>query len=291
MSRYIGGIIHPTARYRTQTSTQSRGVWDMKEQYHHKANNNWHSPLELFPSNAGQRMPVTLKTVATGSSDDTTDYNVHHEDFDAAAAVRTQGRLYFAIKTTASTPFLNDFCIGAVQITSDDYSTLEIGFSFNVLSDYTDWQRATVTGLNTTSAGVENYSDIVAAPSQSFVANTNGTANARISRASGTGSSGTGAADGLPSTLSTTSIGTIVNDSITTLGQAASTAFMYTEASGNQTAMRNKWFWTRSPQINLNGEEDKNLMIAYHAASPATTGMEDSVSEPLFRWWWAEWLQ
>ena len=206
MSRYIGGIIHPTARYRTQTSSQSRGVWDMKEQYQHKANDNSHSPLTLFPSNTGQRMPVTLTTVAGGSADDTSAYQVHSESFDAAAAVRTTGRLYFAIKVTASTAFLNDFCIGAVQLTSDDFSTLDKGWSFNVLSDYTDWQYATVTGLNTTSAGFENYTDIIAAPSQSFASNVNGIANGRISRASGTGSSGTGAAD-----LSFSVAGTIGN--------------------------------------------------------------------------------
>ena len=283
MSKYPGGIIHPTARYRTQTSTSSKGVFHIKEQYMHAANDKWHKPLELFPDNAGRRVPVTLITVATGSADNTSAYSVHHEGFDAAAAVRTQGRLYFAIKTTASTPFLNDFCIGGVQITSDDYSILDHHFDFNDLSHYTSWERATVTGLNTTSAGYENYTDIIGAPSQSFVANSNGTANARISRSSSTGSSGTGAADGVA--LIALPFG---NSGITSLAQSSGKFFMYTEASGNQNNMRNKWFWTRSPQITLDGNDDKNLSIVYHAASPATTGMEDSVSEPLFRWWWAE---
>jgi hypothetical protein len=288
MSRYIGGIIHPTARYRTQTSSQSRGVWDMKEQYQHKANGNWHSPLTLFPSNTGQRMPVTLTTVAGGSADDTSAYQVHSESFDAAAAVRTTGRLYFAIKVTASTAFLNDFCIGAVQLTSDDFSTLDKGWSFNVLSDYTDWQYATVTGLNTTSAGFENYTDILAAPSQSFASNVNGISNARISRATGTGSSGTGAADGIASAYSTTSTGTIIDGNLTsTIAQTAGTSFMFTESSGTQSNIRNKWFWTRSPEVTLNGEDDKDLVIVYHAASPSGTGMTDAADEPLFRWWWA----
>ena len=281
MSRYIGGIIHPTARYRTQTSTQSRGVWDMKEQYHHKANNNWDTPVSIFPDNAGRRVPVTLITVAAGSADNTDAYSVHQEEFDTAAASSSTGRLYFAIKTTASTPFLNDFCIAGVQITSNDFTTLDHHFNFHDLSDYIAWERATVTGLNTTSAGFENYTDIIAAPSQSFVANTNGTANARISRASGTGSSGTGAADGI------VLIGLPLAAETTTIPQSSGTFFMYTEASGTQSFMRNKWFWTRSPQITLDGNDDKDLSIIYHAASPATTGMEDSADEPLFRWWWA----
>ena len=282
MSRYIGGIIHPTARYRTQTSTQSRGVWDMKEQYQHKANNNWDTPVSIFPDNAGRRVPVTLITVATGSADNTDDYSVHHEEFNSAAASSTTGRLYFAIKTTASTPFLNDFCIAGVQITSDDYSILDHHFDFNDLSDYTAWERATVTGFNTSSAGFENYTDIIGAPSQSFVSNTNGSANARISRASSTGSSGTGAADGV--NLPELPFG---SSSVTSLAQSSGKFFMFTEASGTQSQMRNKWFWTRSPQITLDGNDDKNISIIYHAASPSGSGMEDSADEPLFRWWWA----
>ena len=62
---------------------------------------------------------------------------------------------------------------------------------------------------------------------------------------------------------------------------------MFTEASGNQSLTLNKWFWTRSPEITLNGESNKNLAIVYHAASPSGTGMTDSADEPLFRWWWA----
>jgi len=289
MSRYIGGIIHPTARYRTQTNTQSRGVWDMKEQYQHKANDNWHSPLELYPSNAGQRMPVTLTTVAGGSADDTSAYQVHTEDFDAARAVRPTGRLYFAIKVTASTAFLNDFCIGAVQITTGNYGALNHGWSFNVVSDYTDWQYATVTGLNTTSAGFENYSDIIGADSQSFASNVNSAANARISRLSNTSSSGTGAADGVSSTYSKSleGDGTIIGSSTTTIAQSAGTSFMYTEASGTQSNMRDKWFWTRSPEVTISDESNINLTIVYHAASPSGTGMTDAADEPLFRWWWA----
>ena len=281
MSRYIGGIIHPTARYRTQTSSQSRGVWDMKEQYQHKANDNWHSPVNFYPNNAGQRVPVTLITVAGGSADNTDAYSVHHEDFDAAAAVRTTGRLYFAIKVTASTPFLNDFCISAVQLTSNNHATQEQNFNFDDVSEYQSWQYATVTNIGLSGDGFENYTDIIAAPSQSFASNVNGIANGRISRASATGSSGTGAADGTADSGSTIFSGT------TTVAQSSGTSFMFTEASGNQSLTLNKWFWTRSPEITLNGESNKNLAIVYHAASPSGTGMTDSAEEPLFRWWWA----
>ena len=290
MSRFIGGMVSPTARYRTQTSSRSKGVWDMKEQYQHKANDNWHSPLTLFPSNTGQRMPVTI--YATGATADSTqDYNVHHTDFDAAAAVTTTGRLWFAIKNTATHPqhFHNDFCIGAVQITSDDYSTLEKGWSFNVQSDYTDWQYATVTNLGLSSAGFENYSDIVEATSQSWAASVDSVSNTRISRNGSTGSTFTGAADGVSSAYSTTSTGTIIGSSTSTIAQTGGAEFMFTESTSTSgTNSQNKWYWWRSPQITLNGEGDKNLAIVYHIHTNSTsTGAVDAADNQMFRWWWA----
>ena len=290
MSRYIGGIIHPTARYRTQTSSQSRGVYDMKEQYQHKANGNWHSPSSIYPSNIGERMPVTIYATST-SADSTQDFNVHHADFDAAAAVTTTGRLWFAIKNTALHPqhFHNDFCIGAVQITSNNYSTLEHGWSFNVTSDYTDWQYATVTNLGLSGAGFENYSDIVEAPSQVWAASVDSVANVRISRDGRTGSTFTGANDGVSSEFSDSSTGTIIGASTSTIAQTVGTEFMFTESTSTSgTNSQNKWYWWRSPEVSLNGESNKHLAIVYHIHTNNTsTGASDAADNQMFRWWWA----
>jgi hypothetical protein len=168
---------------------------------------------------------------------------------DAAAATGTTGRLYFAIKVTANTAYYNDFCIGAVQLTSDDYSTLEHGWSFTVLADYQDWQYATVTGLNTTSAGYENYSDIIGATSQSWDTCINSISNSRISRASGTGSSFTGATDGVSSSYSETAGASIISDGTATIAQSGSAYYMFTESSGTSANVVNKWFWVRSTEL------------------------------------------
>ena len=280
MSKWDGGIIHPTARYRTQSASQARGIYSMKEQYLHTASDNWPKPFAGWPSDTGQRMAATLIAVSAGTADNTGAYSAHHEEMDSAAAMGSVGRLYFAIKVTASTAYLNDFCISQVQLVSDGYSTVDHHWAFQVLSDYTDWDYATVTGLNTTSAGYENYTDIIGATSQSWASCVNGAANARISRASATGSSGTGAADSQPKSLG------VIAEGTTTIAQSAGNYFMFTEATGTQANMRNKWFWVRSPEVTLNGESDKDITIVYHAASPTGVGMEDAADDALFRWWW-----
>ena len=61
---------------------------------------------------------------------------------------------------------------------------------------------------------------------------------------------------------------------------------MFTESSGTSANVVNKWFWVRSEEVSLNGEDDKNICIVYHAATPASNGMTDAADEPLFRWWW-----
>ena len=281
MSKFNGGIIHPTARYRTQTSSVTRGVYDMKEQYLHRANGNWHSPLEIYPNDSGEHIPTSsnLYAVAAGSADDTQNFRVTSVDFDAAKAVKATGRLYFAIRVTASTAYLNDFCIGAVSIESDDFSNLDQCWGFHVLSDYTSWEYATITGLNTVNAGYENYTDIINAPSQNWASCVNGSANGRISRSSSTGSTGTGAADGIAKPTDVPGGSSVA--------QSANHFYMYTEATGNQANMRNKWFWIRSPEFTATGDGDQTMTIYWHAASPSVTGMQDGVGDELLRWWWA----
>jgi|LULM01.1.fsa_nt_gb hypothetical protein len=285
MSKWNGNIISKDARYRTQTGSQSRGVYSLDEQLQHVNASNWQSPFNGFPDNDGQRVAITI-TPDTTTADSTSAFNVHHEDFDSAYAEGSVGRLYIAIKVTADPAYYNDFCIGAIQLTSDDYSTLEHGWSFNVIADYTDWEYATVTGLNTTSAGYENYNDIIGAPSQSWAACINNVANARISRASGTVSSYTGAADGLASEYSDSSTGTIIGSGTSTIAQSSTTSYMFTESSGASGNLINKWYWIRSAEITMNSEADKNIAICYLAATHSSQGMQDASDNALFRWWW-----
>ena len=251
----------------------------MQEQYLHKANSKWHIPVALYPSEAGKRVPVSIITVAGGSADDTSDFTVYHNEFDSALSVTNTGRIYLAVKVTANQTYVNDFCIGGVQVMSGDHASIEQIWSFQELDDYTAWQYATVTGIgSSTNSGYEDYSDIIGAESQTWAACVNGSSNGRISRSSGTVSTGTGAADGF-SALAWENM----DDETTSIEQETGNFFMFTETSGSNIA--NKWLWTRSPEFTLSAS-NCHLLIAYHAATPSTNGMTDSAEEPLFRWWW-----
>ena len=289
MSRWQSGIIHPTARYRTQSSTQGRGIYNLKEQLQHIKAENWPVPFAGWPSNLGQSITATF-VLASTSNDDPGPYTVYHNEFDSAAALGTTGRLYMAIKNTATAPrtYYNDFAIGAVQLLSDDYNTLNHGWSFSILADYTDWEYATVTGLNTANPGYENYSDIIGATSQSWAACVNSVSNGRISRASSTGSTFTGPADGLANAYSDGDTGTIITDGTSSIAQTSTTSFMFTESSGTASNIENKWYWIRSPEITLDGDADKDIAIAYNATTHHTVSekMADAADNQLFRWWW-----
>ena len=290
MSKFNGAIIHPTARYQTQTASQARGVYSMEEQYLHRANGKWPIPFEGWPSNAGERVTVTITLDSTGA-DSTANYQTYGVDFGGAHATGSVGRLYLAIKNTATSPvaYYNDFCIGAVQLTSDDYSTMDHAWSFSHLADYTAWEYATVTGLDTTSPGYETYNEIIGATSQSWASCVNGVSNGRISRATATGSTYTGAADGLDADYSSDNAGNIIDGSSgATIAQTSGTSFMYTESSGSSVNIQNKWYWVRSPEVTLDQNDDKRLVIAYLAATHHTHAnrMVDASDNQLLRWWW-----
>lgn len=280
MGKFNGGIIHPTARYRTQSLSQTRGIYTMKEQYLHRGNNNWQTVIPVYPNDGGNRIATTLIAVSVGTADNTGDYSIYHAAFDDAIAHSVTGRIYLAVKLTASSNFHNDFCIGGVQVFFDDYSDIAQSWVFDNQSDYTAWEYATVTGMgDAADSGYEDYPDIIGATSQSWAACVNNVSNGRISRATATGSTGTGAADGF-SELAWENI----DNSDSTIVQESGDYFMFTEASGSNNG--NKWWWVRSPEFTLD-ESDCDIAIAYHAASPSGTGMTDSAEEPLFRWWWA----
>ena len=290
MAKFEGGIIHPTARYRTQSDTQARGVYNLKEQYRHVANSNWPTRFPGWPSNSGERITCTI-TETSSSGDSAGAYQVAHAAFDNAYNTGATGRLYLAIKNTASgsTAYYNDFAIGAVQLRSAGDTTLNHGWSFSVAADYTDWEYATVTGLNTSDDGYENYYDIINATSQSWAACVNGVSNARISRASGTGSTFTGPADGLAVTYSDGDASPVTIGNLTsTIAQTSSTSFMFTESSGTSANITGKWYWVRSPEVTLDGNILKTLTIAYNATtkSGASGRMVDASDNQLFRWWW-----
>ena len=305
MAKWEGGIISKDANYRTvsENAADCGGIWGLDNQLRHSSANNWVEPppgSTVWPDDDGQRVPITIVQTTQGA-DSADDYEAHYESFSAAySAQGATGRLYLAVKCTSgnsartSYAYYNDFCIGAVQLLAGGFSSLEEGWSFSVLDDYTSWEYATVNELGTTSAGYENISDILDAPSQTWASCIDSTANYRISRNSYTGSQLTGAADGVSTRYSADDATPILLDGDTsnTIAQVSLAKFMFTESSGTSSKVCDKWWWVRSPEVTLGALGVKVLAIVYHAytrdlpLSGEEVGMKDAADNALLRWWW-----
>ena len=103
MGRYDAGLINVSQRYRTQSQAQAKGVYSLQEHFLHKGNANWPGLVNAWPNNQGTRIPVDIIHVAAGTADNTDDYTVSHFDFDGAYTKFATGRVYIAVKVTAST--------------------------------------------------------------------------------------------------------------------------------------------------------------------------------------------
>tara|TARA_B110000467_G_C18261047_1_gene446347 strand:+ start:244 stop:1107 length:864 start_codon:yes stop_codon:yes gene_type:complete len=286
MPNWEAGVISKKAKYRNTSAGSSGGVWNLNDQLRHKHAANWMEPFAGWPGDYGERVPATI---TTGTINDTTeDFNVYHEDMEnAVQSVGFTGRLYLAVKVTASTAYFNDFCLGAVQITNSNYSTLDFGWSFGHTADYTSWEKPQVHNIGVASPGYENYSDISSAGSQAWSALTTSNGNYKIVRGTSTSSISTGAADGIGDVYSSDTSGTIIGAATSSIAQSSSSYYAYTETSGSN--INNKWFWLRSPEVTITNPGSPNqvhLSIAYNAYTHPTLGMTDSAEEPLLRWWW-----
>jgi hypothetical protein len=300
MGKWEGGLISKDAAYRTQTSGGVSGVYSLQNQLRHHDAENWPKPQVMFSGvggNTGFRIPVAIHNTDGGSSpnDSTVDFSVWYDDGTAgdfyvasSPSDGDTGRLYLCVKVTANTAYYNDLCLGAVQFSSDDWNQVDgtSSWSFSNSNDCSAWQRATVINTGSASAGYENWKDVINAPSQSWVGCTTGNTQGIWNRASSTGSSLTGAADGIDPQYSAAEQGTttLLDGSTDAIEQQTGSTYLFTETSGQN--MANKFFWLRSPEITLDSEADKRLGIVYHAYTHPSAGMTDTVGEPLLRAWW-----
>ena len=286
MSKWEGGMINHNVAYRTQTEQSAGGVYSLQNQLRHHAAGNWPVPFPGIGGNSGIRIPVTIIQASGNDNDSSADYSVYHNaaEFSAIEGGST-GRLYLSVLVSANPSYYNDFVVGAVQITSDDYTNLDKGWCFSRQGDNT-WERASLTNIGVADTdGYENYFDIINVNSQSWdsIANS-GASNGKWSRGTATGSNLTGATDGLDDKYSSEEEGNIIEGATSTVSQTLNTSYYFTETSGSN--VFGKWMWIRSPEITLDVNDDKRLSVAYLAYTHSTQGMTDSAEAPLLRWWW-----
>jgi len=290
MPEWEAGIISQQGT--RSTDFASSGVWRLNNQLRHTANDTWHDSIAFNDTydDAGKRFVVNIFH-STGA-DSTEDFDYVTADFDPAiASVGHTGRIYLCIKLTANTWYYNDFVIGAIQLTHTNQTDLERGWAFYYNIDYLSWEKPNVHNLSNLSAGYEDLSDILGAPSQSWSALQTGISNYRICWSTGTGSTYTGANNGVGNLWSSElgGIGNIFTGSEpqTTTGN---TNFLYTESSGTSGYVSNGFFWMRSAELTLDDTASNyDLSVLYLAATNigGGNGMTDSAEEPIFRWFWS----
>ena len=284
MSKWNGNIISKDARYRTQTSSQARGIYSLDEQLQHRSADNWTQPVNIGIDTGYHFADLTLITDST-SDDDDTNYSVVTVPMPAGAS---QGRLYLAHEITGSPTYQNDFCVGSVQIPHNNGANLNTttDTSTNVnwnMNDTTygsnSWQRA----LNTNISGSNKTVSSTSGYSWSNIAN--GSSQKMWNRNNSTGSSNTGAENGINySNNIFSTLGDLLpsGNSPNRLPQSSSTSYIYSESS--QTSVGNI-LWCRSPEVTLTGS-NHIVVIAYHFAHAGNS--VNTVAQPLLRVFWDE---
>ena len=284
MAKWNGNIISKDARYRTQSTTQGRGIYSLDEQIQHRNASNWPGPIDLG-ANTGYHFNDLTIIETTTNADNSDNYSVATVPMPAGAS---QGRVYLAVQVTADTTFYNDFCIGWVQIPHDNGANLNSTGDTSTNIDWqmdaaaTDWERSTtVTSSNTTISSISGYS---------WANISTGTSNDRWNKATSTGSSRTGAQGGMDEGTGYniySELGDLspIGNSATRLAQDNASNYIYTETSS---MVNGEVIWCRSPEVTLTGS-NHILVVAYHACtSSGGIGMVNTVAEPLLRGFWDE---
>lgn len=172
------------------------------------------------------------------------------------------GRIYLGHKATATTTYYNDAPIACVQILSSSNTLLQTwvfntstGGSGSGWQTYTSQSAAQTTGLPVTPSTVSGYT---------YTSISTSTNVGRFSWSTGTGSSYTGAADG----IATPTVGMTVGNAV--INQSAGTYYMFRETSGSTL---NTTVFCRSPAFTFSGGE--KIRIAH-----ALTGLSTVPQNP-----------
>lgn len=216
---------------------------------------------------------------SSSSSDATTAYDILEAEFSGST---TTGKLYIGVRMRGTTTYYHDFCLGAVQIVQSSGSSFRTGGSFT--SGY-DWNFH-----NTSTYGTQ-YWQTTTSFSNSYTADPSGLAytsifssasNARWCRATGTGSSHTGAADGMYSVSQYSGGGGSILPASGTVSQTSSSYYIYTETSGSGYTIGTSTFWLRSPGMTV--QSGDKLRIAYLAVggNSSTNGLGRYDSDTLY---------
>jgi len=205
---------------------------------------------------------VSLGTINIVTTTSTADYTGNFDVIDISVPSTYSGsaRIYLGFRITAPTTYVNDICVGAVQHLNSSANTLKNGWSWGTNSSTSQsWQYTS--GQLYTNAG-DSFSSIVSRTWLTLGATDSYT---RISTASHTGSSYTGANGGVsPNYGSCSASLTILPTGNNSVPQVTNVTtgdgyYIYREASGST---RYTTAWCRSPSVTFAGSD--KIRVCYN---------------------------
>ena len=291
--KWFGGVINPSSKNFSNVTAESNtgGVWSIEDQYVLRNADRWPGAVTYYPDSTGERIDVSGNIITTTTNaDNAADYSVAYVNMTSATQTLATGRLYIRVKVTASTTYYNDFCIGGIQLHSDDYSNLEQAWSFSHAADKNAWEIPSTPNVSSAYAnnGLETLTSVFDVAGQSWNGSWSNSSPGWYT-ATSTGSSRTGAADGIGTAYSkdaqSPSAPTSIEPGITAVAQAGSTNFLFTETSGSGA---NTYYWIRSPEFTWGNVDDTTMEFIYHACtSTGSGGMQDvNDDDALIKWIW-----
>ena len=215
--------------------------------------------------------------VPSGSGDSTSAYKIFSQSMSVTGGTSVTGRLYIGMRMRGTTTYYHDWSLAIVQILQSN------GTSFRTDSTYTggyDWNAQNPQTSTYATSGFYNWStstgytlSYTADPSTHGYVGIAGATNARWSRGTATGSSYTGAADGVYSPSGYSGGGGSILPASGTVSQSSGTNFLYTETSGSGYTVGTTTIWLRSPEITVHNGDILRMAYLGVGGTTSTSGV------------------
>ena len=210
-------------------------------------------------------------------SDSTLPYKIFSQSMSVTGGTSVTGRLYIGMRMRGTTTYYHDWSLAIVQILQSNGtsfrtdSTYSNGYDWNARDSLTS-QYATSGFYNWSTSTGFTHSYSVDPSTHSYVSIGSAT-NARWSRGLSTGSTYTGAADGIYSPSGYSGGGGSILPASGTVSQTSSTPFLFTETSGSGYLIDVTTIWLRSPEITVHNGDILRMAYLGVGGSSSTNGV------------------